>query len=147
MKKMMMLVAMVFTLSTMYAFTGEEAVNKQAVNNFKTEFKGATEANWTTGKNFYKVTFTLSDQKLFAYYNMEGDFIAVSRYISSLQLPLTLQTGLRNDYSKYWISDLFEMADKDGTAYYVTLENADAKIVLQSTDGKNWYTFEKNKKA
>jgi len=147
MKKMMMLVAMVFTLSTMYAFTGEEAVSKQAVNNFKTEFKGATEANWTTGKNFYKVTFTLSDQKLYAYYNMEGDFIAVSRYISSIQLPLTLQTGLKNDYSKYWISDLFEMADKQGTTYYVTLENADAKIVLQSTDGKNWYTYEKNKKA
>ena len=147
MKKMIMLVAMVFTLSTMYAFTGEEAVSKQAVNNFKTEFKGATEANWTTGKNFYKVTFTLSDQKLYAYYNMEGDFIAVSRYISSIQLPLTLQTGLKNDYSKYWISDLFEMADKQGTTYYVTLENADAKIVLQSTDGKNWYTYEKNKKA
>ena len=147
MKKMMMLVAMVFTLSTMYAFTGEEAVSKQAVNNFKTEFKGATEANWTTGKNFYKVTFTLSDQKLYAYYNMEGDFIAVSRYISSIQLPLTLQTGLKNDYSKYWISDLFEMADKQGTTYYVTLENADAKIVLQSTDGKNWYTYGKNKKA
>lgn len=147
MKKMIMLLAMVFTLSTMYAFTGEEAVSKKAVSNFKTEFKAATEANWTTGKNYYKVTFTLSDQKLFAYYNMEGDFIAVTRYISSLQLPMTLQTGLRNDYSKYWISDLFEMADKDGTTYYVTLENADAKIVLQSSDGQNWYTFEKSKKA
>src|SRR5215208_1634198 len=117
MKKMMMLVAMVFTLSTMYALTGEEAVSKQAVSNFKTEFKGATEATWTTGKNFYKVSFTLSDQKLYAYYNMEGDFIAVSRYISSSQMPLNLQTGLKNDYAKYWISDLFEMADKESTTY------------------------------
>jgi len=147
MKKMIMMLAMVFTLSTMWAFTGEEAVSKQAVTNFKEQFKGATETNWTTGKNYYKVTFTMSDQKLFAYYNKEGDFIAVTRYISSLQLPLNLQTGLKNDYSKYWITDLFEMADKGGTTYYVTLENADAKIVLQSTDGQNWYTFEKNKKA
>jgi hypothetical protein len=147
MKKMIMMLAMVFTLSTMWAFTGEEAVSKQAVSNFKEQFKSSTDANWTTGKNYYKVAFTMSDQKLFAYYNMEGDFIAVTRYISSLQLPFNLQIGLKNDYSKYWISDLFEMADKDGTTYYVTLENADAKIVLQSTDGKNWYTFEKNKKA
>ena len=144
---MIMLLAMVFTLSTMYAFTGEEAVSKQAVTNFKEQFKGATEANWTTAKNYYKVTFTLSDQKLFAYYNTEGDFIAVTRYISSLQLPMNLQTGLKNDYANFWISDLFEMADKETTTYYVTLENADAKIVLQSTDGKNWYTYEKNKKA
>jgi len=147
MKKMIMMVAMVFSLSTMYAFTGEEAVSKQAVNNFQSQFKGATETNWTIGKNYYKVAFNLGDQKLFAYYNTEGDFIAVTRYISSVQLPLTLQTGLKNDYSNYWISDLFEMADKDGTSYYVTLEDADAKIVLQSTDGKNWYSYSKSKKA
>lgn len=147
MKKMIMMLAMVLSLSTMYAFTGEEAVSKQAVTNFKAQFKGASEANWTTGKNYYKVTFTMSDQKLFAYYNTEGDFIALTRYISSTQLPLNLQTSLKNDYSDLWITDLFEMADRNGTTYYVTLENADAKIVLQSTDGKNWYTYEKSKKA
>jgi hypothetical protein len=147
MKKMIMMLAMVLSLSTMYAFTGEEAVSKQAVKNFKEQFKGASEANWTTGKNYYKVTFSLSEQKLFAYYNMEGEFIAVTRYISSLQLPLNLQAALKNDYSNHWITDLFEMADKTETSYYVTLENADTKIVLRSSDGMEWYVFEKNKKA
>jgi len=147
MKKMIMMLAMVFSLSTMYAFTGEEAVSKQAVTHFKGQFKGATDANWVTGKNYYKVTFTLSEQKLFAYYNMDGEFIAVTRYISSVQLPLNLQTGLKNDYSNYWISDLFEMADATDTSYYVTIENGDAKIVLRSTDGKEWCVFEKSKKA
>src|SRR5262245_5773948 len=103
MKKMIMMLAMVFTLSTMYAFTGEEAVSKEAVSNFKTQFMGATDANWTVGKNYYKVEFTMSEQKLFAYYNTEGDFIAATRYISSFQLPLNLQTGLKNNYSNFWI--------------------------------------------
>src|SRR5437762_7889566 len=118
MKKMIMMLAMVFSLGTMYAFTGEEAVSKQVLGNFQTQFKGATETDWTVGKNYYKAAFTLSGQKLFAYYNTDGDFIAVTRYISSLQLPLTLQNGLKTDYSNFWITDMFEMSDKEGTTYY-----------------------------
>jgi hypothetical protein len=147
MKKIMMLLAMVLTLTTTWAFTGEEAINKQALNAFKTEFASATDAAWTVGTNYYKVAFTLSDQKLFAFYNSDGEFIAVTRYISSLQLPLNLQGSLKKECSTCWISDLFEVANTDGTAYYVTLENADTKVVLKSTDGGNWTVYQKSKKA
>ena len=142
-----MMLALVLTLSTSFAFTGEEAVNKKALNGFKSEFAGATDAAWTTGSNFYKVAFTLNDQKLFAYYNAEGEFMAVTRFISSFQLPLNLQTSLKKSYSNYWISDLFEMASNEGTNYYVTFENADTKIVLKSIDGSSWSLYQKSKKA
>jgi uncharacterized protein YxeA len=147
MKKIMMMLALVLTIGTSFAYTGEEAVNKQALNSFKKEFAGATEAAWTVGDNYYKVTFSLNDQKLFAYYNMQGNFLAVTRNISSLQLPLNLQTSLKKSYNNYWISDLFEVANNDGTNYYVTLETADTKIILKSTDGTDWSIYQKSKKA
>jgi hypothetical protein len=147
MKKIMMTLALALTLSTMYAFTGEEAINKQALNAFKTEFASATDAAWTVGNDYYKVTFTMNDQKLFAYYSMNGEFMAVTRFISSFQLPLNLQSSLKRSYTNYWITDLFEMANHDGTSYYVTLETADSKIVLKSTDGSDWSVFQKSKKA
>jgi len=106
----MMMLALVLTLSTSFAFTGEEAVNKQALASFKTEFAGATDAAWTVGNNYYQLAFTMNDQKLFAYYNTQGEFLAVTRYISSFQLPLNLQISLKKSYSNYWISDLFEVA-------------------------------------
>jgi hypothetical protein len=146
MKKIMMTLALALTLSTMYAFTGEEAVNKQALNAFKTEFASATDAAWTVGNDYYKVTFTMNEQKLFAYYSMNGEFMGVTRFISSFNLPINLQSSLKKSYSNYWISDLFEMANHDGTAYYVTLETADSKIVLRS-DGSDWSVFQKSKKA
>src|SRR5215468_3613118 len=130
MKKIMMMLALALTIGTSFAFTGEEAINKQALNAFKKEFAGAADAAWTVGNNYYKVTFSLNDQKLFAYYNMTGDFLAVTRNISSLQLPLNLQTSLKRSYNNYWISDLFEVANDGGTNYYVTLETADTRIVL-----------------
>ena len=147
MKKIMMMLALALTIGTSFAFTGEEAVNKQALNAFKKEFAGATEAAWTVGNDFYKVTFSLNDQKLFAYYNIQGEFLAVTRNISSLQLPLSLQTSLKRSYNSYWISDLFEVAKNDGTNYYITLETADTKIVLKSTDGSDWSIYQKSKKA
>ncbi|TMI79613.1 MAG: hypothetical protein E6H10_15040 [Bacteroidetes bacterium] len=147
MKKIMMLLAMVLTLTTTWAFTGEEAIDKQALNAFKSEFAGATDAAWTVGTNYYKVAFSLNDQKLFAFYNSTGEFLAVTRYISSLQLPLNLQTSLKKACTNYWISDLFELANSDGTTYYVTLENADTKIVFKSVDGSSWSVYQKSKKA
>ncbi|HET9825885.1 MAG TPA: hypothetical protein VFP87_11155 [Chitinophagaceae bacterium] len=147
MKKIMMILALILTLTTSWAFTGEEAINKQALNAFKTEFAGASDAAWTVGTNYYKVAFTLNDQKLFAFYNSEGEFMAVTRYISSLQLPLNLQANLKKASGNYWISDLFEFANSDGTAYYVTLENADTKIVLRSVGGGDWSVYQKSKKV
>jgi hypothetical protein len=73
--------------------------------------------------------------------------MGATRYISSFQLPLNLQSSLRKSYSNYWISDLFELANHDGTGYYVTLETADVKIILKSTDGSNWSVYEKTQKA
>jgi len=147
MKKIIMIMALVLTVGTSFAFSGEETVSKQALNSFKSEFVGATDVVWTVGSNYYRVAFTLSDQKLFAFYDPQGEFLSVARYISSLQLPLNLQGSLKKSFSNYWVTDLFELANDNETSYYVTLENADTKIVLKSTDGKEWLTYQKNKKA
>jgi hypothetical protein len=60
---------------------------------------------------------------------------------------MMLQGNLKKDYSDYWISDLFEVANNEGTSYYVTLENADTKMVLKASDGKSWRSYSKVKKS
>jgi hypothetical protein len=138
---------MALTLSTSFAFTGEKSISKKAVNAFKTEFAGATNAAWTAADDYYKVTFNLGDQQLFAYYSTLGEFMGVTRYISSFNLPLNLQSSLKKSSSNSWITDLFEIANQEGTSYYVTLETAASKIILKSTDGGNWMVYQKVQKA
>ena len=147
MKKIIMILTLVLTVGTSFAFSGDEVISKQALNAFKSEFAAATDVAWTVGSNYYRVAFTLSDQKLFAFYNSQGEFIAATRYISSFQLPLNLQSTLKKSFNNYWVTDLFELSNDNETSYYVTLENADTKIVLKSTDGKEWLTYQKSKKA
>ena len=66
---------------------------------------------------------------------------------SSLQLPITLQASLKNNYEGYWITDLFEMANEEGTSYYVTLESADSKLVLKSVSNTFWSNYKKQSKS
>jgi hypothetical protein len=83
---------------------------------------------------------------MFAYYSEQGNLIAVTRNITSSQLPLSLMTDLRNNYRGHWISDLFEIAVNGETTYYITLENGDYSLVLKSTGSAGWEVFKKERK-
>jgi hypothetical protein len=129
-------------ISSLTAFAGDENVNSTVLNAFKKEFAGAKDVQWASTDNYYKAAFVFNGQNVTAFYQVDGELIAMTRNISSLELPISLQTNLKNNYSKYWISDLFEISNNEGTSYYITVENADSKIVLKS-DNTKWNTFRK----
>lgn len=140
MKKIIIMLAI--AISSLTAFAGEENVSSTVLNAFNKEFTGAKDVQWTSTDNYYKATFVFNGQNVVAFYQLEGELIATTRNISSLELPISLQTNLKSKYSKYWISDLFEISNNEGTSYYITMENADSKIVLKS-NGAGWNTFKK----
>ena len=130
-----------------FAFAGEENVDPTVLNSFNNEFSTAKEVEWSVGSNYYKAAFTFNGNHVFAFYNKDGELLGLTRYISSLDLPINLQKDLKKDYSAYWIADLFEVANSEGTSYYITLENAEKKIVMKSVGGNSWTTFKKISKA
>ena len=117
-----------------------DVVSAKALKSFQTTFSQATEAEWTVTENYYKVQFLLNGQTISAFYNEEGKLISVTRNISSLQLPIILQTELKKEYNNYWITDLFEMSNDYGAEYYLTLEDADNKTILKSSVGSSSWT-------
>jgi len=145
MKKITMLIAMVFALTTSYGFREEEPVDKRVLSTFEGKFEGATDVVWTVEHNYYEAIFTLHNQRMFAFYRLDGQFLAVTRYISPNALPLLLQSNLKKLMCDYWIADLFEVANEEGTVYYATLRKADSKMILESMPTGNWVVFEKDK--
>lgn len=122
-------------------------INAKALTAFNNQFTNATDVEWSAGSDFYKASFLYNNNYVTAYYNTDGDFVATIRNIISANLPLILQTKLKNNYSDYWISDLYELSKNEGTSYYITLENADQKIVLKSTGDIDWTVHKKSNKA
>ncbi len=145
MKKMIMMLAI--TISTLTAFAGqEEKVSPKVLEAFQTEFTAAKEVSWTIADNYYKAEFTFNGQHVSAFYNAEGELLGLTRYITSLDLPMNLQASLKKTYSDYWISDLFEVTKSNSTGYYITLENADHVIVMKATTDDNWSVYKKTRK-
>jgi hypothetical protein len=145
--KKMIFSATLAMLTGLAVFAGTPDVSAKAMAAFKTQFPSATETEWSTGSEYYKVSFLYNNSYVNAYYNTEGDFLATIRNISSIDLPVVLQASLKTSYTNFWVSDLFELSKSDGTSYSVTLENADEKIVLKSVNGTAWTTFKKTGKV
>ena len=144
MKKIIIMLAI--TISSLAVFAGEGNVNTKVLNAFSREFAGAKDVKWTTNETYSKASFIFNGQYLYAFYQPDGELLAMTRNISSLDLPISLQTSLKKGYEGYWISDLFEISNNDGTHYYITMENADSKIVLKSTTDGKWNNFKKSAK-
>jgi hypothetical protein len=145
MKKLVLTLAIAIT--TLSAFAGEAGVDQKVLNAFSKDFKTAREVAWTIGTNYYRADFTYNEKHVFAYYNKSGELIALTRYVSPNDLPMALQGSLKKEYSGYWISDLFEVSNNEGTAYFVTVENAETKLVLKASDARTWDQFNKSKKS
>jgi hypothetical protein len=146
MKKFFFTLAILFSLASLSSFANETTVTPTVLESFKSSFKTAQDVNWSVVQNIYKANFTMNGQHISAFYDEKGEMIALSRNITSMQLPISLQTGLKQKYEGLWITDLFEVANESGTFYYITLEDADTKLVLKSTES-GWATYQKQRKS
>lgn len=144
MKKMIVTLALAFLTGS--AFAGE-VVNSRVLKAFETEFATAREVVWSQGTDYYRAAFVYNEQHVFAYYDETGLLLGVTRYIRTADLPVTLQAQLKKQYADYWITDLFELSQPENAAYYITVENADTRLVLRSQNGSDWQQFRKTRKA
>jgi post-segregation antitoxin (ccd killing protein) len=140
------------TLITMVSFSSFKAaaqdinVSASVVNAFQSSFKQASEVHWKEAGNYMKADFNMNGQYVSAFYDQNATLIAVTKNISPVQLPVTLQTSLKASYEDYWISEVFELSDQNGISYYTTVENGDSKITLKSI-GSSWSTYKKSRKS
>ena len=142
------------TLITLFSLVSNKSnasddirVSSAIVSSFNHSFKNASEVSWKQTSNYYKADFSMNGQYVSAYYDQSATLIAVTRNISSVQLPITLQSKLKASYESYWISDLFELSDDNGTSYYVTVEDGDSKTTLKSNGTSDWSVYQKQRKS
>jgi ABC-type uncharacterized transport system fused permease/ATPase subunit len=136
-KKIITLIAFVM-LTVTASFANGTDVSKYALTTFAANFAKATDVKWETADTYYKASFLLNGQTLNALISEEGELIAISRNLLSTELPVNLQVSLTKILSGYWISDLAEYAIDGETRYYMTIENADRKIILQNFGTYSW---------
>jgi hypothetical protein len=136
----------VLLVNSAFAKNNNENVNDKVEASFKQEFVLAKEVNWQKSDNYFKAVFKMNDDILTAFFAEDGEFLGVTRNLLSTELPIGLQTSLKKEYGAYWVSGLFEVAKNESSTYFITVENADQRITLQSTNSSSWSTYSKTKK-
>ena len=140
MKKMITVVAIMAAMISNVAFAGSggEKIDKRIKQAFEKEFSGAADVKWYAYDRYTKVDFTINSMHLMAFYNNEGESMGVARNIPYSSLPLRLQLDNKKNYKSYWITAIYELANGEGTRYYLTLENADKTIQFVSDANNSW---------
>ena len=147
MKKRLVIWAMLLLTGLSNSFANDGGtINDKVTTSFNKEFADAQDVQWETGKDFYKATFTLHNQVMFAFYSGQGSLLALSRNISTSQLPINLYASVKKNYENYWVSELFEVAMNNETTYYITVENGDQKVILKSNGTMGWEVYKKESK-
>lgn len=147
MKKTILFIVMLIGVTSMAMANGSGDEFGSASIALHRDFANAKNVSWENRNGFYKASFTYNNHILFAYFQAgNNELIAVSRNILTNELPIGLAKELQTKYSaNFWVVDLFEIAADGQTNYYVTLENANEKIVLQSA-GSEWQLYKEIKK-
>jgi len=146
--KIALLLVLFLTVASSFSFAGAASELAPGIRtSFRHDFKGASLISSEVREDLVKVTFSMNKTILWAYYSTEGKLLGVVHNILSSQLPVELQADLKENYSNYWITELFEI-NKDGeSSYYVSLQNADEVLNFRSTADSGWEVYSRVKKS
>lgn len=125
-----------------------------AQNNFSAKFSNAQNVNWTVTNDFQKASFTLNGQKLAAFFDIKGDYIATTQYVDIKKLPAISKSRLAKIYTGYQVEDVVKY-DLDSqttqfdvltgrrnydSIYFASLKNEKETVVVKITpDGEISY--------
>lgn len=115
-----------------------EKISSQATTHFESNFSAATDVSWTVTDNFEKASFTLTDAKMDAYYDANGDLVGTSKMMAFDKLPKSAITQLTTEYTfpDYQLTDCIEFTDADNHKnYFVSFANGNENVILSISAG------------
>jgi hypothetical protein len=154
MKKLTLLSALlaIFTFS---AFAGNvkdddsKKVPYHVIRHFEGEFSYAKDVTWTVTETYEKVDFTVDQEKMTAYYDLNGNYLGHTEGVSYVSLPSRAKKQIAKQYEGYHVKELirFQYADTPSSAlgrlstfdvyddeiYLLTLYKGDKQATLRIT--------------
>lgn len=134
MKKLFISALLAVTVAvTGFAAEGNNA-DFAAQNNFKSQFKNASDVKWTSGENYTKATFVFNNIRTEALYNTEGEMIGTSRAINLDELPVNAKRVFAKKYVGYTVKEAIRFEGTQENAYYISAENEKGSVILKVAD-------------
>ena len=137
MKKVIIAIAIVFAVTTSaFASSKEtiESIERSVKEKFSSEFKGASDVQWTVTENAYLAIFTLNGNRMEALFTNSGEYIGTSISITLEDLPLKAKRSFAKKYEGYTVKEAQKYMLVDETAYYILAEKDAKKVIVKLSD-------------
>lgn len=131
MKKLLLAALVVAGLASSAFATDVTKVSSKAQTSFESKFGNATNVQWIAREDYNKVTFTLADEQVEAFFATDGDLIGFSRNTAFKSLPLAAIQKIKKEYAAYTVKETIEFEQNEEKSFYVSLENGDKKLILE----------------
>ncbi len=146
MKKLFIATVLAISIATASFATDVNKISYTVKENFKKDFNGAENVEWTAKKNFIKASFMLDSERCNAFYDDNGNQIGMCRYITLDDLSLGAKRTIAKKYPGYKITEAIEFSGPQENAIYLSAENEKEKVVVKITDFSSVSTFKKDRK-
>ncbi|HEY1018501.1 MAG TPA: hypothetical protein VGE25_05870 [Sediminibacterium sp.] len=131
------------------AFAGPSAISTKVNDHFAASFSKAKNVSWKSSDRFDKVSFVLNNEKVDAFYDVNGELIGTSKTMAFDKLPKSALENITSKYQypEYQLKDCIEFtSDSKETNFYVSMEKKNETLVLEITKGGMVSVFARNKK-
>ncbi len=133
MKKLLIAALFAVTCITS-AFAAGTEVNASALSAFKSQFKKASDVNWTSGEGFSKATFVLNNEKMEAFYSPDGDMIGTSKAITLDELSVKAKRDFSKKFGSYTVKEAIRFEGAEEGAYYISAANEKETVIVKVDD-------------
>lgn len=129
--KKFIIAAITIISMTSAAFAADN--NDKTMDLFKASFPAAKQVHYkTVGDQLLSVQFVLDSTRMQAFYNEEGEQVAISKVISYQNLPAAAISNIEKRFNGYTPTEVIEMDySTTGTSYFVSLVNNEQKVIAQ----------------
>lgn len=130
MKKLILIAATAFV--SMASFANVDPVNGRVLEAFRTSFADAKNVQWKSldESGLFQATFNYQNSDLSAFFNEEGEMVAVARYINKANLPIMVTKQIQERFPEHVIQTAIEHIAYGTTTYHLTMSSPKSSLVV-----------------
>jgi hypothetical protein len=114
--------------------TAQKKVNITVVKAFESEFGEVQDVSWSNAaQNMLRANFTKDDEKISAFFNQAGEYIATTIERKASDLPAKLKAAINQKIKDCVIIEALEFIDDDEEAYFVKVYNNGTEKLYKGT--------------
>jgi len=113
-------------------------VSYSVINKFSTQFPDAKNITWTVNNGFQRADFELEGVQSSAFYDLSGDFVAITEEITAKAVPAATLKEINTKFNGYTVDHMIVLQnntefnpDAEATVYFADLKNGQKEALVR----------------